>query len=285
MYLGVQHKVFASVRTILVFTIILLILLWVHFSTPIPPYPEGGGGPGMGLEVNLGTSEEGSGVNQSPVPVDMPGFKPENEDNAEAEKLITQDEEETGNVESAEKTEPVKAIHKTATKKISKKTHKKVLKEKEQEKIDPKSLYHSNKGTSNEGTTGKSGDQGNPGGIEGSPLYKGNGNGAGGGTGGGNGTGTGTGTGPGISFDLKDRDPLYLQKPEYNTQAEGTVVVRITVDKDGKVINAIAGVKGSTTLKDYLLQVARKAALQSKFKPKPDATIQTGTITYHFLLQ
>lgn len=288
MYLGVQHKVYASIRTIIVFTIIFLILLWIHFTTPIPPYPEGGGGPGMGLEVNLGTSNEGMGVDQLITPVDMPDFKPAPVEPAEAEKIITQDEEETGKIESTEKKENIKAIHKKKTaSKIKEKNNQnnKNSEDISEPKLNQKALFKSNKSKSNEGTTGKSGDQGNPGGIVGSPLYKGNGNGSGGGTGGGIGKGTGTGVGDGISFDLKDRENLFLQTPEYNYQAEGVVVVKITVDKNGDVINAVAGVKGSTTLDDYLLQVARKAALQSKFSKKPDAPVQTGTIKYHFLLQ
>jgi TonB family protein len=288
MYLGIEHKVFASIRTVIVFTIIVLILLWIHFVTPIPPYPEGGGGPGMGLEVNLGTSDEGMGTDQLPTPVEMPDFKPAPIVPAETEKIITQEEEVTGNVESAEKKETVKPIHKKkATNKIKEKNiqHKKTSETNYEPKLNQKALFKSNKSTSNEGTTGKSGDQGNPGGIVGSPLYKGNGNGSGGGTGGGTGKGTGTGIGDGISFDLKNRENLFLQTPEYNYQAEGVVVVKITVDKNGDVINAVPGVKGSTTLDDYLLQVARKAALQSKFSKKPDSPVQTGTIRYHFLLQ
>jgi TonB family protein len=288
MYLGVQHKVYASIRTIIVFTIIFLILLWIHFTTPIPPYPEGGGGPGMGLEVNLGIGNEGMGIDQLPTPVEMPDFKPAPVEPVEADKIITQDEEETGKVESTDKKENIKSIHKKKTaSKIKEKNnqHNKNSEAITEPKLNQKALFKSNKSVSNEGTTGKSGDQGNPGGIVGSPLYKGNGNGSGGGTGGGTGKGIGTGVGDGISFDLKDRENLFLQTPEYNYQSEGIVVVKITVDKDGNVINAVAGVKGSTTLDDYLLQVARKAALQSKFSKKPDAPVQTGTIKYHFLLQ
>jgi TonB family protein len=286
MYLGIQHKVYASVRTVIVFTIIVLVLLWIHFRTPIPPYPEGGGGPGMGLEVNLGTSDEGMGNNQSLEPVEMPDFKAAPVAPAETEKILTQEDEETGNLESAEKKETIKAVHKIKKKNVEKNIHHKNNTDQNiQPKPNPKALYKSNKGNSSEGTTGKPGDQGNPNGIAGSPLYKGNGNGSGGGTGGGSGKGTGPGIGDGISFDLKDRNPVYLQKPEYNYQAEGVVVVKITVDKNGLVINAVPGVKGSTTIDDYLLQVARKAALESKFSRKPDATVQTGTIRYHFLLQ
>jgi TonB family protein len=79
---------------------------------------------------------------------------------------------------------------------------------------------------------------------------------------------------------------LNLQKPEFNIQKEGIVKVSITVDRSGKVINATPGVKGSTQLDKTLLAAAKKAALESKFKPKNDAQEkQVGIITYHFKLQ
>lgn len=90
----------------------------------------------------------------------------------------------------------------------------------------------------------------------------------------------------GISYSLAGRTPKSLPKPEYNYQVEGIVVVEVTVNPNGNVTNATAGVKGSTTLDDYLLRAARKAALAAKFDKKPNAPeFQKGTITYHFLLQ
>lgn len=90
----------------------------------------------------------------------------------------------------------------------------------------------------------------------------------------------------GISYSLEGRTPQLLPKPEYNYQVEGKVVVEVTVDRNGNVTIAIAGVKGSTTLDEYLLREAQKAALSAKFDRKPNAPqIQKGTITYYFLLQ
>ncbi|MDZ7738959.1 MAG: cell envelope integrity protein TolA [Bacteroidales bacterium] len=99
------------------------------------------------------------------------------------------------------------------------------------------------------------------------------------------GEGTGTGT-EGISYDLAGRQARSLPKPTYDIQSEGIVVVEVTVDRDGNVINANPGVKGSTTLEEYFLRVARTAAMNAKFDRKPDApVIQRGTITYHFILR
>jgi len=90
----------------------------------------------------------------------------------------------------------------------------------------------------------------------------------------------------GISYSLAGRSPQSLPKPEYNYQAEGIVVVEVTVNQNGNVTKATAGVKGSTTLNNNLLKAAQKAALAAKFDRKPSApAFQKGTITYHFLLQ
>ena len=90
----------------------------------------------------------------------------------------------------------------------------------------------------------------------------------------------------GISYSLAGRTPQSLPKPEYNYQAEGIVVVEVTVNQNGNVTKATAGVKGSTTLDNNLLRAAQKAALAAKFDRKPNAAaFQKGTITYHFLLQ
>jgi len=99
------------------------------------------------------------------------------------------------------------------------------------------------------------------------------------------GEGGGTGT-EGVSWSLAGRQAISLPKPTYDIQSEGIVVVEVTVDRNGNVTNANAGVKGSTTLEEYFLRVAREAAMGAKFDRKPDAhVIQKGTITYHFILR
>ena len=71
----------------------------------------------------------------------------------------------------------------------------------------------------------------------------------------------------------------------HKVQLEGKVVVEITVDQLGNVINAIAGVKGSTTLNEQLIKRAREAALKTKFSPKESApSRQQGKIIYNFQL-
>jgi len=100
--------------------------------------------------------------------------------------------------------------------------------------------------------------------------------------------GPGGGRGAGISFSLDGRNVIGgLAKPEYAVNDYGDVVVTITVNKDGEVINAVPGAKGTTTTNSTLWEAARKAALTAKFNKatSPDAPVQQkGTITYKFKL-
>jgi hypothetical protein len=51
-------------------------------------------------------------------------------------------------------------------------------------------------------------------------------------------------------------------------------------------VSANPGIKGSTTLDEYLLKVAKEAAMKASFNSKPDApAVQKGTITYNFILK
>ena len=77
-----------------------------------------------------------------------------------------------------------------------------------------------------------------------------------------------------------------VRTPQINdrSQETGKVVVDITVDKDGNVVAAIPGGRGSTTTSAYLMQLAKDAAMKAKFNPSPEgADIQKGTISFVFL--
>jgi TonB family protein len=92
--------------------------------------------------------------------------------------------------------------------------------------------------------------------------------------------------GGGIDFSLAGRNPVSLPKPEYNSQVSGTIVVRIRVNREGKVTSAEPGARGTNIADKTLWESAKKAALKARFNAKADATLtQAGTITYHFVLQ
>ena len=74
-----------------------------------------------------------------------------------------------------------------------------------------------------------------------------------------------------------------LKKPEYATQMEGKVVVRIKVDQYGNVIEALPGAEGTTVTDKGLWNAARKAAMEAHFNTDASApAVQEGTITYIF---
>lgn len=105
---------------------------------------------------------------------------------------------------------------------------------------------------------------------------------------GGDGSSAGTGTGTeGISFDLKGRRAIgSLPTPAYESNdAQGIVIVEITVDAAGRVQSAAFKPQGSTTQDARLLDAALKAARQARFTASEANAVQTGTITYEFRLR
>jgi TonB family protein len=87
-----------------------------------------------------------------------------------------------------------------------------------------------------------------------------------------------------VTFTLEGRSVVgKFPLPAYNSQNEGTVVVEVTVNQDGKVTKATVRGNGSTVQDAKLWEAAKEAALKAKFNVKKDAPIyQVGTITYVF---
>lgn len=105
---------------------------------------------------------------------------------------------------------------------------------------------------------------------------------------GGDGSNAGTGTGTqGVSFDLQGRRPIgSLPSPAYESNdAEGIVIVEITVDTQGRVQSASFMPHGSTTQDAGLLEAALRAARKARFTPNESNALQTGSITYVFRLK
>jgi TonB family protein len=101
----------------------------------------------------------------------------------------------------------------------------------------------------------------------------------------GNTNGDNTGPSNGIGFSLGGRGKVSFKKPENPTQEDGTVVVDIWVNRDGKVIKAKPGARGSTTTNPILQKKAEEAAYKAKFKKDPNAPFeQKGTMTFVFIL-
>ncbi len=90
-----------------------------------------------------------------------------------------------------------------------------------------------------------------------------------------------------VSYSLSEplRNAVYLFKPSYKCQGGGTVVVTITVNRNGDVADAV--VSSSSVGDDYCMTTtAVDAALSSRFNIDPNAPErQVGTITYQFVAQ
>ncbi len=284
---------------------LFVLLFLVTFSAPAPPDN------GEGILVNFGTGETGLGDIEPSPPAGIKVTSPPPAQkkvsvpvSASAEKKVKQEALLTQNSEEApavKKVDPEVAKKRREKIEADKKIKEQLEAERaiaRQEEIERKRIEadqqreadimnktknalanSKNSGTSStsEGIAGGRGNQGDPNGSIDSKV-RGHGSGLG---------DSGTGTGDkGISYQLGGRGFTRLEKPRYDFQEEGKVVVEVSVDRSGKVIQATPGIKGSTTLNEDLLKAAKEAALKATFNSKPDApAIQKGTITYNFLLK
>jgi colicin import membrane protein len=277
------------VGTTIVHLVLLLVLIIVGYTAPPPPENE------EGILVNFGTDETGFGMIEPSPPVIAEATTTPPAANItetqEDEPLLTQDMEDAPEVKKVDPDIEKKKLEKIeADRKLKEQVEKEKIR-KEQEEIERKRIEteqkrqtdiinrtrnalanSKNAGTnsSSEGDTGGPGNQGVTSGSVDSKVR-----------------GDGSGLGDnGILFDLGGRGYQALPPPKYDYQGEGKVVVEVSVDRKGKVIIAIPGTKGSTTLDEYLLKAAKDAAMKTVFKAKPDApATQKGTITYNFILK
>ena len=89
-----------------------------------------------------------------------------------------------------------------------------------------------------------------------------------------------------VRHNFTDRSLLSTPKIIDKSQDEGKVVVDIIVDKNGNVIKATPGAKGSDTNSTNLFNKSKKAALKTKFSPNPNAPAeQYGTLTFVYILE
>ncbi len=252
------------IGSFVVHIVILVLLILFGFSTPLPLPGE------QGILINFGDNNFGAGQRE-PRPAPLETQPVESTPERVEQTPITQDFEDAPSIPAPkpkpvpEKVEDKKPVEKP-------KEEPKPVEEKPRE-ADRRALFPGQKtdgGTTGEGNTGTTGNQGDPGGSTDSQ----------------NRTGGLTSGGDGISFSLGGRGALSLPKPDYPSQKSGTVVVEVTVDRNGNVINARGGVRGSTTNDTELINAAEVAARRARFDVSQNAPAsQQGTITYVFKLQ
>ena len=300
-----SEKAKGIIGTVIFHIILAVILIVTGFQPPDPPPEE------EGILVNFGTDDRGSGLlepapassqeessqaeqaSQEAVSEEIPAETVTEAQTEEAQ--LTQDFEEAPVVEKKveqpdpeeerRRQEAIEAerirqqqLEEERLRREAAEAEKRKLEEEQRRRTEimnrtRNALERANaqgSDTSGEGITEGRGNQGVETGVVGAANY---------------GEGAGTGT-EGIGYDLAGRQARSLPKPKYDIQNEGTVVVEVTVDRNGNVTQARPGVKGSTILEEYFLRVAREAAMAARFDRKPDApVIQKGTITYIFKLR
>ncbi|MBC7845102.1 MAG: energy transducer TonB [Flavobacterium sp.] len=276
----------------LLYGTLLLILFFIRFWPPANLEQLTGGGGGGGVTVNFGDSDLGSGANyksevlnvknqvkQTPTKA-IPDEAILSQENSTEESVVIPQKEKPLKPTPVLKEEPKPVV--VAKPKVSNTTN------------DALSniMKGSNKGGDGDDKT--AGNKGKANGSLSSTGYYGTG-GSGGGTGGGNGTGTGTGSGygagtgggsgNGTGYSLGNRKAISKPAPKYTCNEEGKVVVEVSVDRNGRTTNAIAGIKGTTNTAKCLLDQARIAAMNTRWDASSDAPEkQVGKIVYNFNL-
>ena len=271
--LNTKHKQKSMAITLVLHVMILLLFFYVGLSYLDPP-------PENGIAVNFGTMDAGS-ENVQPKEKIKTAPKQTRPEPVKAQKaeikeeVVSQDIEEAPVIKKEEKKDVIKEVVKV----VSKKEPKKEVKKKPDPKPDQStsdalsSLINGPKSDgvdkAGEGDDQSPGDKGDPNGDPNSKSYYGNGKGL---------------DGDG-NYLLGGRKALNKKKFVQDCNEAGTVVVSIEVDRNGKVINATPGVRGTTNNSKCLLEPAKRAALATKFNKDAKApSKQIGKIIYRFSL-
>ncbi|MBF2709508.1 energy transducer TonB [Flavobacterium soyangense] len=280
--------------SILLYGTMLVILFFIRFWPPSNLEELiGAGGGGGGVTVNFGDSDLGSGANYKSEVLDVKNQAKQTPTKAiPEESILTQENSTEESVVIPQKQKPLKPTP------VLKEEPKPVVVKPRVSNNTNDALSSIMKG-SNKGGDGDDKTAGNKGKANGSLSsngYYGTG-GSGGGTGGGNGTGNGIGTGSGYGagngggsgggtgYSLGNRKAISKPAPKYTCNESGKVVVEVSVDRNGKTIDAIAGIKGTTNTARCLLDQARIAAMNTRWDASSDAPEkQVGKIVYNFNL-
>ncbi|GAA4308461.1 hypothetical protein GCM10023115_36980 [Pontixanthobacter gangjinensis] len=85
-----------------------------------------------------------------------------------------------------------------------------------------------------------------------------------------------------ISFSLKGRRAVKIPNPVYTCDRAGKIVINITVDANGYVIDSSVNKASSSTTNECLTDRALKYSAGARFSKLAGRDSQIGTITYHF---
>ena len=291
-----RHKRKSFTLTTILLSVLLLLMFYIGLSYLEPPIENG-------ITVNFGAFEFGMGEEQPKKPIKSQLIeKPQNteeepipaEETTEPEeveeapseeqpsgKLLTQENEESIKIkqqkEAERKAEAAAKAEREAKEKAErerKAAEERIRREQEAKKNELDALLGGLKNsegeeTGNEGDDQLAGDKGDPQGDPYATTYYGS-------------PGSGTGTG---GYGLSGRSLQGQGKVQQECNQEGRVVVKIVVDRNGRVVDAEAGVKGTTNNDPCLLEPARKTAYLHRWNADSKAPDrQIGFVVVNFKL-
>jgi len=243
--------------------LLLLLFFFIKYTIlPLPPAPVVDGG---GLEVNLGSSENGTGKDQ-PMHKKNPGaysatvvYKNVTAKSALPEKIMKTTQTDAPEVNTPSK--KTGKVHDDDNKQVTRKPEK------------PKYTYggdtgpggnnaNQNKNGTGEGVTGKPGDEGKPGGTPGAGAYSGT---------------AGNGSG-GIGHTLSGRK-IYPEKFEAEFRESGKVVIHVTVDRNGNIVYKQVKSTSNAQLTKIALEKLNDARFSKSDGSEPE---QSGDVTIIF---
>ena len=195
------------------------------------------------------------------------------------QEVVTQDVEEAPVIENSKSEKPnTKPENKNTNPETS--NHKSETPAPVEPKADDNALFHKGahgnpNNSKGDGTGNKPGDQGKPNGDPNSKSYL-------------DGEGKGTGLGKGDlhgGVSLRGRKSASLPPPKFCSE-KGNVIIDITVDRNGNVVDAKYHRDGSTITDNCSIENAKRAAKLSKFNADANADeFQYGSINYVFTVQ
>ncbi|MCL6264848.1 energy transducer TonB [Flagellimonas myxillae] len=287
-FLDTRHKKKSFTLTTLLLSALLLLLFYIGLTYLDPPIENG-------IAVNFGTTDFGSGpvqpkekvrsepkqvkTEQIPEPVpEQPAPEPVAPPEP-VEKVVTQDNEETIRInqqkEARRKAEEAERRAKAEAERIAREKQEAEERQRKEQEAKKKNLdaliggigKSDGKTTGSEGDDNRPGDKGQPDGDPYAPSYYGS---------------PGTGAG---GYGLGGRSLVSKGKVQQECNEEGTVVVRIFVDRNGRVTRAEPGVKGTTNNAPCLLEPAKQTALMYKWNLDSKApSTQIGHVVVKFKL-
>ena len=253
-------RVAASIATLLYFLTLAVLFVLVRFTLPEEQEY------GNVMLIDFGTVAEAGGLSDPSVSeVDESASQPSSAPQPVDPQLTSDDEEAPEIAQQQKQQKPQPTQTQQPTKRPAEQTEQAPPRQ-----VNKRALFSGSTQRSTSTSEGTSEGVGNQGEQGGSPE----------------GSHEGMGQGVDGDFDLAGRGLVgSLPEPNYPSNKEGKVVVKIVVDREGRVTSATAQSVGSTTTDGELRRVAEEAARKARFTPSATNDIQTGTITYRFKLR